>query len=172
LALFTTPTFPSSAWPPGYSAAIYLQFKEDLTGEWRYLGAIGEGKESAFFKVQVPESIANRFEILSASIGISILPTMNLPGPSSSLIVPRSLASSSSSVTATIASAKESLTVAKKLLDNFINYALSYSRTFTVDSGNESYIPAKIITDWYNNTVRKAQMDPIGFYNKLTHSEE
>ena len=131
------------------------------------MGAIGEGKESAFFKVQVPESIANRFEVLSASIGISILPTMNLPNQS---VV--SLVIKQPSVSTTIASAKESLTVAKKLLENFVNYALSYSRTFAIDSGNESYIPSKIITDWYNNTVRKAQMDPIGFFNKLMRTEE
>lgn len=162
--MFTTPAFPSSAWPAGYSAAIYLQFKEDLAGEWRYLGAIGEGKESAFFKVQVPESISNRFEVLSASLGISILPTINLPSQSGQLVL--------KSTSATVPTpAKESLNVAKKLLDNFVNYALSYSRTFTVDSGNESYIPARIITDWYDNTVRKAQMDPMGFFAKLMRSE-
>lgn len=90
---------------------------------------------------------------------------MNLPTQSGSLVISKPSLSS-------LSSAKDALTVAKKLLDNFINYALSYSRTFTVDSGNESYIPAKIITDWYNSTVRKAQMDPIGFYNKLTRPEE
>lgn len=130
------------------------------------MGAIGEGKESAFFKVQVPESIANRFQVLSASIGITILPTMNLPNQSASLVIKQP------SVSTKISSAKESLTVAKELLDSFVNYALSYSRTFAFDSGNESYIPAKIITDWYNNAVRKAQMDPIGFFNKLMRTEE
>lgn len=142
-----------------------MQFKEDVTGEWRYLGAIGEGKESAFFKVHVPESISNRFETLSASIGISILPTINLSNQFGSLIV-------KTPTPTAMPLAKDSLTVAKKLLDNFVNYALSYSRTFTVDSGNEAYIPAKIITDWYNNTVRKAQMDPIGFFNKLMRNDD
>ena len=65
------------------------------------------------------------------------------------------------------------LRVAKKLLDNFVNYALSYSRTFaTAGEDNEAFIPAKIITDWYNNTLRKAQMDPVGFFNRIMKSDE
>lgn len=162
IAIFTTGALPSSAWPPGYSAAIYLQFKEDVGGEWRYLGAIGEGKESAFFKVQVPESISSHLEVLGISLGVSIIPTINLP-PSLQL-------KQSPVCTSTV---NDSLRVAKKLLDNFVNYALSYSRTFTsATDTNEAFIPAKIITDWYNNTVRKVQVDPVGFFNKIMKSED
>lgn len=166
IALFTVGALPPSAWPPGYSAAIFLQFKEDAGGEWRYLGAIGEGKESAFFKVQVPESIASRFEVLGISLGVSIIPTINLPQPPP-LPQPKSTA------LVPVSSANDSLRVAKKLLDNFVNYALSYSRTFTTATDtNEAFIPAKIITDWYSNTVRKAQLDPVGFFNKIMRSED
>ena len=171
IALFTTGAIPPSAWPLGYSAAIYLKFKEDLSGEWKYLGAIGEGRESAFFKVQVPDSTASRFEILTISLGISIIPTINLPQlkPPTALVpipVPVPV------ITPPSVPANESLRVAKKLLDNFINYALSYSRDFKTGDANEAFIPAKIITDWYNNTVRKVQMDPVGFLNKIMKSEE
>lgn len=126
------------------------------------MGAIGEGKESAFFKVQVPESIAHRFEVLGISLGVSIIPTINLPSKSNSL------------VPAASSSVNDSLRVAKKLLDNFVNYALSYSRTFTTTNTDthDAFIPAKIITDWYNNTVRKVQMDPVGFFNKIMRSED
>lgn len=131
------------------------------------MGSIGEGKESAFFKVDVPEGVASRFEILHVSIGISMIPTSNLPGLSQALVP------ASSTTPSPINTRNDSLKVAKKLLDNFINYALSFSRTFTVDTGtNESYIPAKIITDWYNSTVRRSQIDPEGFVNKLMKEEE
>lgn len=136
-----------------------------MSGEWRYLGAIGEGKESAFFKVQVPDGIASRFEVLNISVGVSIIPTINLPLPPQTS---RSLV-----VQGTQASVADPLRVAKKLLDNFVNYALSYSRTFaTAGEANEAFIPAKIITDWYNNTLRKAQMDPVGFFNRIMKSDE
>ena len=141
-----------------------MQFKEDVSGEWRYLGAIGEGKESAFFKVQVPDGIASRFEVLNISVGVSIIPTINLPQQTS-----RSLVAQGTQASAVA----DPLRVAKKLLDNFVNYALSYSRTFaTAGEDNEAFIPAKIITDWYNNTLRKAQMDPVGFFNRIMKSDE
>ena len=122
------------------------------------MGAIGEGKESAFFKVQVPESIACRLEALRVSLGVSIIPSVELPQSTALLpITP---------------STKDPLLVAKKLLNNFVNYALSYSRTFTHNDTNEPFIPAKIITDWYGNAVRKAQMDPVGFLDKIMRSED
>ena len=193
MAVFTVT--PSSAWPPAYSAAIYLQFKDDTTGQWNYLGSIGEGKDSAFFKVKVPESIANRFEVLTASLGISIVPTFNLPTTinissninsniSGNSTLSLSLSSSSSLSSSLIASliaskpslvspssseaAINSLLLARKLLENFVNYALSFSQSFpTSPDTKESFIPAKIITDWYNGTVRRAQLDPVGFFQNL-----
>lgn len=153
--------------PAGVSAAIYLQFAEDPAREWRFMGVIGEGKESAFFKVVVPSSIAMDGRSLLASLGISILPTNQIP-QETSLVLSSSPAINGNSTVS------ESLLVAKKLLENFVNYALSFATTFS--SGNVAdegvtYIPAKIVTEWYNGTLRKAQMDPIGFVKRLLKDE-
>lgn len=153
--------------PAGVSAAIYLQFAEDPAREWRFMGVIGEGKESAFFKVVVPSSIAIDGRSLLASLGISILPTNQIP-QETSLVLSSSPAINGNSTVS------ESLLVAKKLLENFVNYALSFATTFS--SGNVAdegvtYIPAKIVTEWYNGTLRKAQMDPIGFVKRLLKDE-
>lgn len=123
------------------------------------MGAIGEGKDSAFFRVNVPESISSRFEGLTASLGISIIPTINLP----------STQPTSTALTTSKSTAKDSLLLAKNLLDNFINYALSFSRTLPGTS--ESFIPARIITEWYNGTVKRAQTDPVGFFNNLMKNQ-
>lgn len=128
------------------------------------MGAIGEGKESAFFRVKVPESISSKFEVLTASLGISIVPTINLSSTSTAVSIVPSQTDSST--------AKDSVKLAKKLLENFVNYTLSFSRSFPTSSDtNEPFIPAKIITDWYNGTVRRAQIDPVGFYNNLMKNE-
>lgn len=157
--------------PAGVSAAIYLQFAEDPAREWRFMGVIGEGKESAFFKVVVPSSIAMDGRSLLASLGISILPTNQIP-QETSLVLSSSPAINNNSTVS------ESLLVAKKLLENFVNYALSFATTFSsgnvaVSSAEEgvTYIPAKIVTEWYNGTLRKAQMDPIGFVKRLLKDE-
>lgn len=155
---------PSTA---GLSAAIYLQFHAEVGGEWRYLGSMGEGKESVFFKIKIPEGLltSDSVEVLSASLGISIIPTVTLPNQNQTnkslvLASPNTLNPNPT----------DSLMVAKKLLENFVNYALSYSQTF-LETGNEAFIPAKVITDWYNNTVRKVQLDPVAFFNRLMKSE-
>lgn len=128
---------------------------------------MGEGKESVFFKIKIPEGLltSDSVEVLSASLGISIIPTVTLPNQNQTnkslvLASPNTLNPNPT----------DSLMVAKKLLENFVNYALSYSQTF-LETGNEAFIPAKVITDWYNNTVRKVQLDPVAFFNRLMKSE-
>ena len=131
----------------------------------------------------------------TASLGISIVPTFNLPTTinissninsniSGNSTLSLSLSSSSSLSSSLIASliaskpslvspssseaAINSLLLARKLLENFVNYALSFSQSFpTSPDTKESFIPAKIITDWYNGTVRRAQLDPVGFFQNL-----
>ena len=112
----------------------------------------------------VPESIACRFEVLTVSIVISITPTASI----TSLVPVNSQTLSASS---SLALKETAITVTRRLLDNFINYTLSYSRTFGGE-GTESYVPAKTITDWYNNTLKKIQNDSIGFFNTLLRKDE
>lgn len=149
--------------PSGFSATLYLQFHADPSQDWKYLGYIGEGKESAIFRVTLPVNMVDS-DHLGASLGILIVPTSNIPASTDlALTTVQNPVSYRKSV------ANDSLQIAKKLLDNFISYALSFSRTF-VESGHEAFIPAKIITDWYNSTVKKTQLDPEGFLNRLMKS--
>ncbi len=155
LAVFLLPG-QESALPVGLEAAIYLQFQADPSAEWRPLGALRSDKASAIFKITLPVMMAAS-ETLLISLGISLQPA------SSDLQVTRPAPVASSSSYA--------LLVAKKLLDNFVNYALSFAQSF-VEGGGESFVPGKIITEWYASTLRKAQADPEGFLKQLMKTSE
>lgn len=160
LALFLIPNGPQL--PPSTAASIFLQFHADPAQEWRHLGFLSGEKQSAIFKLSLPPAIVASTELLTVSIGISLQPATASNESSLSLVRPQ----------ATQSTSQYALTVAKKLLDNFVNYALSFSRTFVEVPGGESFVPAKIISEWYAGTVRKAQADPDGFLRHLMRTSE
>lgn len=95
------------------------------------------------------------------SVGISLLPATAMEAQLA--LAPRSTVPANPS--------QYALIVAKKLLANFVNYALSFSRTF-VETGGESFVPAKVITDWFAGTERKVQADPEGFLKQLLRTSD
>ncbi|KAK9510464.1 hypothetical protein O3M35_005247 [Rhynocoris fuscipes] len=51
---------------------------------------------------------------------------------------------------------------AQKMLTNFLNYSVSFVVTPTP---NESYVPLKVVEDWYKNFERKLSFDPYFWRN-------
>jgi hypothetical protein len=134
--------------PAAQAAAIYVQ----VAGEWQYIDALGPGKLSAVFSL--PEASVH----VPFSIGISLQSPESLPQASPALTL-----------------AKPSLVVetSKQLLRNFTNYALSFAQVMHVpgDAPGTAYVPVRVVNDWLDKTMRKAQLDPEGFVQRLSAQE-
>ena len=158
LAVFLLPGSESSL-PAPTEAAIYLQFLGDASGQWRLLGALKADKPSAIFKISLPTALMSSTETLLISLGISL----QSPSTGADLQLSRPTPTTPAASNSTYA-----LLVAKKLLDSFVNYALSFAQSVN----GESFVPGRIISEWYAGTVRRAQVDPEGFLKQLMKTTE
>lgn len=161
VALFTIP--PNSL-PDSHLAVIYLQFHADPSGEWRCLGALGGGKESAIFKVAVPGGVGEMEGVLMASIGVALQPVDAANGALA--LVPRGVESTQNAPLAGTV-----LRLARGLLSRFVTHVLSYSRTFA-ETGTEAYVPERVVTDWHTAMRHRAETDPDGFVSRLLDPEQ
>lgn len=156
---------PGSTLPLGTAASVYIQLPPNQ--EFKLLGAIGPGKESAIFRIS---GVGNGLDVLgdvdvmaddtapqAASgsgdihVGISIEPgdqvdaqlaaLKSQSGPSTALV--RAGPASSSSVST------------KQLAKNIIGNAFDFLASFGSDT-----VPLKAFQDWWTKFEKKVDLDP------------
>lgn len=138
--------------------AVYWSWPDPHSpSKWQYLGHISNQKPSAIFKIsqlrKLHEMETNDSMMLFggtishiAQIGISI-ETEN---------------SVSQQTPSTSCDADTYYVFGKKMLENFINFATSFtiSQSQMLPNPSETYVPLSTLTSWFNNFRRRLEQNP------------
>lgn len=154
IVVFLTGTVP---FPEGTAGQVYFSWPDpNAPPNWQLLGYISNEKPSAIFKVSnfkklhemndfAPNMMFGQSHIVhNAQIGISIEPLANIqevPSPNN---------------------IDSNMTFAQKMLENFMNYVLSYTITQAnmVADPTATYVPLSTVQNWYTNFERRLQQNP------------
>ncbi|POR37414.1 Protein OPI10 [Tolypocladium paradoxum] len=145
---------PSVALPDHTAAAIYLATASDVaaaaqsgaTPNFRFLGAIGPGKESAMFKVG-SASVASSGGLM---IGISVEPADAVAQRLQELAADKTAASSSQQPTTAV--------LAQRIIQNAFNFLASFSGT--AGPGGVEVVPLRAFEDWWRKFESRVRSDP------------
>ncbi|KAK2766823.1 hypothetical protein FQN54_006137 [Arachnomyces sp. PD_36] len=184
---------PGTVLPPDTAAAVYIQFP--ATGavaaapEFRFLGAIGNEKPSAIFKVSIPGASAQSQEQIDqdnmvdegvvtnganglnpdavVTLGISIEPAQNVATQLANL--QSSNAASNASSTALVRqqpprAAPSTKVLAQRIIGNAFNFLASFAASDPSSRGQE-VVPLKSFQDWWAKFERRVDADP-GFLER------
>ena len=157
LVTFLTGSIPL---PAGTAAAVYWSWPDPINpSKWQYLGYISNAKPSAIFKIsqlkklhelETQETVMQFGEGAishDAQIGISIEPEMSVAQQS------------------TMAATNEVSTYfefGKRMLENFFNYASSFTINQAQMTPNpaETYVPLSTLATWFQNFQRRLEQNP------------
>ena len=156
---------PGNSLPPDAAAAVYIQLPGQ--GDFKFLGAIGNEKQSAVFKVNLPgtentngsesdmmmdASIApaNCATFSDVSLGISIEAAANVQ---SQLATLRSMPSNANALVRRAPSTK---VLAQRIIKNAFNFLAS----FAGGPGGQEVVPLKSFQDWWTKFERRIENDP------------
>ncbi|XP_045465889.1 protein OPI10 homolog [Harmonia axyridis] len=145
-----------SPFPEGTAGQVYFSWPDpNAPPNWQVLGHISNTKPSAIFKISTLKKLheMNSFSNTmfgqsnichNAQIGISIEPLMNItevPSPSGPA---------------------NNITFAQKMLENFMNYILSFSVTQSnmLPDPTATYVPLSTVQNWYTNFERRLTQNP------------
>ncbi|KAG5679504.1 hypothetical protein PVAND_009067 [Polypedilum vanderplanki] len=145
--------------PLGTCAGVYWSWPDSQNpSRWQFLGYISNSKPSAIFKIsqlkrlhelEMEETVmqfgANAVSHI-AQVGISI----------------ESEASVLQQVPAISNKTEEYFEFGRKMLENFMNYASSFTITQAqmVPNPSETYVPLSTVTSWYSNFQRRLEQNP------------
>ncbi|CAH2011744.1 unnamed protein product [Acanthoscelides obtectus] len=153
IVVFLTGAVP---FPEGTAGQVYFSWPDpNAPPNWQLLGYISNQKPSVIFKVSSLKRLEEMGDysnmmfgqshiVHNAQIGISIEPIQNIQeGPQQN-------------------SAEQHLNFAQKMLENFMNYVLSYSVTqaHMVPDPTATYVPLSTVQNWYTNFERRLQQNP------------
>ncbi|RZC42412.1 DUF775 domain containing protein [Asbolus verrucosus] len=141
------------SFPEGTAGQIYFSWPDpNAPPNWQPLGHISNTKPSAIFKIsslKKLEEMGSSMNILfgqshivhNAQIGISIEPITNIRE---------------------VLSPNNPSTFAHKMLENFMNYILSYTTTQPqmVPDPTATYVPLSTVQNWYTNFERRCRQNP------------
>ncbi|KAL1996840.1 hypothetical protein VTN49DRAFT_7705 [Thermomyces lanuginosus] len=178
---------PGTVLPPDTAAAIYLQSPNAKPGpngpEFKFLGAIGNEKPSAIFKVgsglprrteaqeedeMLDEDTTRPLEAPNSQyvLGISIEPAQNVAQQMAALEASRAQsqaaqASSSTDLIRMTPQAKQitTKTLAQRIIGNAFNFLASFAESNPNKQGEE-VVPLKSFRDWWTKFERRIEMDP------------
>lgn len=173
--------FPGIVLPPNTAAAIYLVTPPTAPGQtdlnFKFLGGIGEGKESAVFKITTPSPSTTTASSSPSSssqttegggnvvIGISIEPAESVAAQMAQL------ASSSSSTSGALVPVSRqgqgqgqppsTLVLAQRIIKNAFNFLAGFSGT----AGQVEVVPLRAFEDWWRKFENRVRTDP-GFLER------
>jgi protein Hikeshi len=139
---------PGNALPPDTAAAIYMQ--QPGQSDFKLLGAIGNEKPSAIFKVNI-----SGMQSGNVSLGISVEPMANIQAQLSSL---------QSENSASMALVKQ-LPSTKVLAQRIIKNAFNFLASFAGGPVGQEVVPLKSFQDWWTKFERRIENDP-GFLER------
>jgi len=183
--------FPGTVLPPDTAAAIYIQLpdpKPTLNGpQFRFLGAIGNEKPSAIFRLKVgdiqeqaqPTEEEEEDEMLdedasrikgtineNVTLGISIEPTQSVAAQLAALDA-SSYPSESSTALIHQTPQQKQITMkvlAQKIITNAFNFLASFAEP-DPKRGGEEIVPLKSFREWWSKFERRLDVDP-GFLER------
>lgn len=183
---------PGITLPPDTAAAIYLAYAspQHPTPNFKFLGAIGPGKESAIFKVgggngnldssgngeNITSNTPDGFAATSSEIilGISVEPAASVAAQMSMLAsrmsVPASTDPSDALVVANRQTRKpDTLALAQRIIKNAFNFLASFSGNVPIPGSSGmtgvEVVPLKAFEDWWKKFESRVRSDP-GFLEK------
>ncbi|KAH7163624.1 hypothetical protein B0J13DRAFT_39891 [Dactylonectria estremocensis] len=141
---------PGVSLPPGTAAAIYLAAGSNTAGSgsgpnFRFLGAIGPGKESAMFKVTAGES--------GLVMGISVEAEDAVAAQLQTLA-----ANKTSNPGAGSSSQPSTAILAQRIIQNAFNFLSSFSGA--AGPGGVEVVPLKAFEDWWRKFESRVRSDP------------
>lgn len=161
---------PGSVLPPNTAAAVYIQ----LLGQpgFKLLGAIGNEKQSAIFKVILPNStgdangevdmtadasgsVSGQSAAGDINLGISVEPAANIQSQLASL------GTESPTSNAMVQRPPPTKLLAQRIIKNAFNFLAS----FAGGVGGQEVVPLKSFQDWWTKFERRIENDP-GFLER------
>ncbi|OAP62934.1 hypothetical protein AYL99_02161 [Fonsecaea erecta] len=148
---------PNNLLPPGTAAGVYMQ----LPGEqgFKFLGAIGNEKPSALFRVNLPDAIANNPSAGQINLGISVEPADNIQAQMLQL---QQQSPSASNSTAVAKRPPDTRVLAQRIIRNAFNFLASFAGN---TANGIEVVPLKSFQDWWTKFERRVQNDP-GFLER------
>jgi len=159
----STPTFshlvifilPGNVLPPDTAAAVYLQLPN--IPNFKLLGAIGNEKQSAIFKVNLPAMEASDLAGSPVTVGISIEPVAVIQSQLTALEADKGTAS-----TALVRRPPGTKVLAQRIIKNAFNFLASFAGG---GPGGSEVVPLKSFQDWWVKFERRIEVDP-GFLER------
>ncbi|KAG5892094.1 hypothetical protein JTB14_011994 [Gonioctena quinquepunctata] len=142
--------------PDGTAGQVYFSWPDpNAPPNWQLLGFLSNQKPSAIFRISNLKKLDEMGDysnmmfgqshiVHNAQIGISIEPLSNIRDVSA----PNGIESN--------------VTFTQKMLENFMNFVLSYSITQAnmVPDPTATYVPLSTVQNWYTNFERRLQQNP------------
>lgn len=136
---------PGNTLPNGTAAGVFLQLPGKQ--QFKFLGGLANEKQSAIFKINLPEESGNSV----INLGISIEPMANIEAQMIQLQNEQHTNSSA------MVKAKPSTKVlAQRIIQNAFNFLSSFSG----NAGGTEVIPLKSFQDWWAKFERRIENDP------------
>ena len=175
---------PGNVLPPDTLAAVYIQFPGP-NPEFKLLGAIGNAKQTAIFKVN--DGGSNLSTNMSADIenemmdgptpslngavssdsqiviGIAIEPAPTIEVQLASLKSPSALVLGNNKAQSVAASLVPTKLLAQRIIKNAFNFLASFAGQTTV--GGEEMVPLRSFRGWWEKFERRVENDP-GFLER------
>ncbi|KIN00233.1 hypothetical protein OIDMADRAFT_145733 [Oidiodendron maius Zn] len=144
---------PGISLPPNTAAAVYLQLPSPASSsapEFKFLGGIGPGKESAVFRIRATAAAGG-----DAVIGISI---------EDASAVTEKMASLPPAATAAAGGAggPDTVALAQRIIKNAFNFLAGFSGN---TAGGVEVVPLKAFEEWWRKFEGKVRADP-GFLER------
>ncbi|KAM0418592.1 hypothetical protein ACHAPT_012491 [Fusarium lateritium] len=152
---------PGVSLPSNTAAAIYLATAQDVaaaaqsggTPNFRFLGGIGPGKESAMFKV------SGGGDASGLMVGVSVEPEESVGQRLQELAANKASGNSSGGQPGTAV-------LAQRIIQNAFNFLSSFSGT--AGPGGVEVVPLKAFEDWWRKFESRVRADP-SFLEKQTN---
>lgn len=149
---------PDISLPANTAAAIYLSTAQDVaeaassggTPNFRFLGAIGPGKESAMFKVGAT-AVSKASSQGGLMVGVSVEPEESIGSRLQELAANKASTSTSGDQTSTVA-------LAQRIIENAFNFLSSFSGQ--AGPGGVEVVPLKAFENWWRKFESRVRADP------------
>ncbi|EJP67742.1 DUF775 domain-containing protein [Beauveria bassiana ARSEF 2860] len=158
---------PGVSLPPGTAAAIYLATAAQVAAAensgalppFKFLGAIGPGKESAMFKVGNTNSNTSGGDASEAAahhslvIGVSIEAEADVAQKMQELVANKNASSSGSTQ-----QQPSTVVLAQRIIQNAFNFLTGFSGT--AGPGGVEVVPLKAFEEWWRKFENRVRNDP------------